>query len=159
MVNRQDPAFFGTIGFFANTVALRCQVAPTLSFAQFLDVVSETVHDAFDYQHVPFELVVDALAPQRDAERNPLFEAAIRYASLDPRETWTLDGLQVTSLPDPPEVSGLQFSLVLDVRRLAGRVDIIVEYDRQWFSDAAMQRFAQAYGNLLLALCGTPDVL
>ncbi|SDT70164.1 non-ribosomal peptide synthetase [Actinoplanes derwentensis] len=158
MFNRPDPESFRTIGFFANTVALRCQVAPGSSFGQFLEVVSETIHDALDHQDVPFEAVVDAMAPQRDAGRNPLFEAAISYASIDRQDTWALDGLQVTPIPEPTEAQRLEFSLVLDVRRLAGRVDLVIEYDRQRFSEAAMHRFGQAYGSLLQALCRAPDV-
>ncbi|KJK44790.1 non-ribosomal peptide synthetase [Lentzea aerocolonigenes] len=156
--SRPTAEFFGTIGFFANTVVLRCQVAPALTFDEFLDQVSDTVHDALDHQDVPFEAVVDALAPQRDADRNPLFQVAMGYGSLDPSDVWALDGLQVTALPDPAELAGLQFDLSLDVHRVASEVGVTVEYDRRRFSADAMRQFANAFGSLLRALVSSPDV-
>ncbi len=156
VLNRPHPDLFGTIGFFSNTVALRCTVAPTLTFDQFLGVVSETIYDALDCQDVPFEAVVAALAPQREADRNPLFQAAISYGTLDPSDVWALDGLQVTPMPEAVELSGLQFDLSLDVQRRAGDVTVTVEYNRRRFSDEAMQRFADAYGSLLCSLSRAP---
>ncbi|MEV0232683.1 amino acid adenylation domain-containing protein [Nonomuraea sp. NPDC050786] len=158
MLGRPHSDFFRTIGFFANTVVLRSQVLPTPTFAQFLDGVGDTVQDALDYQDVPFDAVVDALAPQRNADRNPLFQANIEYDTLDPNGVWALDGLQVTVAPDQSDQSGLHFDLNLRVQRLDGDLAVTVEYDRRRFSDAVMQRFAEAYGTLLRSLIRTPDV-
>ncbi|MFI1681997.1 amino acid adenylation domain-containing protein [Streptomyces sp. NPDC020607] len=156
--SRPNSALFGSIGFFANTVVLRSQAAPALTFDEYLDRVRETVHGALAYQDVPFEAVVDAVAPHRDADRNPLFQVAISYASLDPSDVWVLDGLQVTTLPEPTELSGLQFDLTLDVQRMAGETTLTVEYDRRRFSEAAMRQFAAAYGHVLRTLVRTPGV-
>ena len=158
VLNRSHSDYFRTIGFFANTVVLRCRVAPSLTFDEFLGLVVETVHDALEYQDVPFEVVVDTVAPHRDADRNPLFQAAIGYGSLDPGEVWALDGLQVSVVPEPAELPGLQFDLTLDIQRLAGGTTFTVEYNRRRFSDAAMRRFAEAYGTLLRSLTRAPDV-
>ncbi|MEV6823783.1 amino acid adenylation domain-containing protein [Amycolatopsis sp. NPDC051102] len=158
VLNRSHSEFFRTIGFFANTVVLRCRVTPSLTFDRFLDTVADTVHDALEYQDVPFEVVVDEIAPHRDADRNPLFQAAIGYGSLDPGEVWALDGLRVAPLPDPAEVPAIQFDLTLDIQRLAGGTTCTVEYDRGRFSAGAMRRFAAAYADLLAALTRSPGV-
>ncbi|MEY9857118.1 amino acid adenylation domain-containing protein [Catenulispora sp. GAS73] len=158
MIDRPHSDYFRTIGFFANTVVLRSEVRPTSTFAQFLDEVGATVRDALDYQDVPFELVVDALAPERDADRNPLFQAAIEYDTFDPAEVWALDGLEVAAAPEQSELSAMQFDLTLRIRRLAGRLTIGVEYDRRRFSDAVMLRFTEAYGTLLASLTRMPEV-
>ncbi|MCX5386231.1 condensation domain-containing protein [Streptomyces sp. NBC_00083] len=156
-LGRPTPELFGTIGFFSNTVALRCQVDPALTFDQLLDRVSETVHDALDYQDVPFEMVVGALAPDRAADRNPLFQASITWGASDLNDVWALEDLQVALQPDPEELSGLQFDLSLDIQRVAGDVSVTVEFNRHRFSEAAMRRFAQAYGDLLGTLVQRSD--
>lgn len=158
VVARPDPDFFGTIGFFANTVALRCRVDAASTFDQFIEQVDEEILGALEYQDVPFEVVVETLAPHRDADRNPLFQAAIGYGSLDPSEIWSLDGLGVTPVPDPVELSRIQFDLMLDIRRQAHETCLTIEYSRQRFSEAAMSGFADAYGNLLQSLSRAPDV-
>jgi amino acid adenylation domain-containing protein len=157
MLGRPHSDFFRTIGFFANTVVLRSQVLPTPTFAEFLGGVEDSVHEALEYQDVPFEVVVDTLAPQRDADRNPLFQANIEYDTLDPNQVWMLDGLQVTPVSDHSDEPRLHFDLNLRVQRLAGHLEITVEYDRRRFSDAVMRAFAEAYGTLLGALIRTPD--
>jgi amino acid adenylation domain-containing protein len=158
VLGRPHSTLFGTIGFFANTVVLRCPAVPTLTFDQFLSRVEDTVQDALEYQDAPFDAVVDALAPQRDADHNPLFQVAIAYGTLDPDDIWALDGLRVSTAPEPTELAGLQFDLTLDIRRLAGETTIAVEYDRRRFSAAAMRRFAEAYGSLLGSLRRAPEV-
>lgn len=155
---RPDAEFFGTIGFFANTVVLRCPAAPESTFDQFIERVSEMVLDALDHQDVPFETVVETLAPYRDADRNPLFQAAIGYGSLDPSDIWELDGLRVTPMPEPTQLARVQFDLRLDIQRQAHETLLTVEYNRQRFSEAAMEVFADAYGSLLESLTLAPDV-
>ncbi|MEU4621970.1 condensation domain-containing protein [Actinoplanes sp. NPDC023801] len=157
VVNRPHSTLFRTMGFFANTVALRCPAAPSTTFEQFLASVSETVQDALDYQDVPFDAVVDALAPQRDVDRNPLFQAAISYGSFDSDEAWALDGLEVAPVPELAEMAGLQFDLMLDVRPFSGELVTTLIYDRRRFSDAAMQQFGEAYAGLLHSLTQAPE--
>lgn len=77
---------------------------------------------------------------------------------LDLSDVWALEGLQVTLQPEPAELSGLQFDLRLDIQQLAGEVSLNVEFNRRRFSEAAMQRFAKAYGDLLGSLSRQPDV-
>src|SRR5205807_1802840 len=62
------------IGFFVNTIVLRSTITSRDTFTGFLTQVRDTVLDAFAHQHVPFERVVDAVAPDRDTSRTPLFQ-------------------------------------------------------------------------------------
>ncbi|MGH3875351.1 MAG: amino acid adenylation domain-containing protein, partial [Pseudonocardiaceae bacterium] len=74
---RYRPELERLVGFFVNTLVLRTPVDPAVSFTGFLGVVRQTVLDAFAYQEVPFERVVDAVGVQRDAGRNPLFDVMV----------------------------------------------------------------------------------
>ena len=65
------------IGYFANPVALRTRLDPGLTFAEAVARVRRTVIDGFAYQSVPFDRVVQELAPRRDADRHPFFQAAL----------------------------------------------------------------------------------
>ncbi|WP_041741853.1 non-ribosomal peptide synthetase [Collimonas fungivorans] len=51
------------LGLFLNTLALRARVAPVQSFAALLDAVRVTALDAFSYQDLPFNQVLDAVKP------------------------------------------------------------------------------------------------
>uniref|UniRef100_UPI003F9A1E34 condensation domain-containing protein n=1 Tax=Pseudomonas sp. TaxID=306 RepID=UPI003F9A1E34 len=67
----------GLIGFFINTQVLRVQVDERASFEQLLEQVKQVVTGAQSHQELPFEQLVEALAPERHLGHNPLFQVKI----------------------------------------------------------------------------------
>ncbi|MEM8909897.1 MAG: condensation domain-containing protein, partial [Bacteroidota bacterium] len=61
------------IGFFINTLALRSQLSPELTFDDLLQSVKQTTLDAYANQMVPFEQIVEVLGVERDLSRTPIF--------------------------------------------------------------------------------------
>ncbi|MFE2085320.1 non-ribosomal peptide synthase/polyketide synthase [Streptomyces scopuliridis] len=75
---RERAELEGLVGFFVNTLVLRARIDQDRhSFDDLLDHVRTTALDAFAHQEVPFDRVVDALAPERDPSRTPLVQALI----------------------------------------------------------------------------------
>ncbi|MET7443129.1 condensation domain-containing protein, partial [Streptomyces sp. NPDC005568] len=64
-------------GFFANTVVLRGEVDDDATVDRFVESVRATVLDAFAHDGVPFDRVVEELAPPRDPSRTPLVQALV----------------------------------------------------------------------------------
>ncbi|WP_414636210.1 amino acid adenylation domain-containing protein, partial [Actinophytocola sp.] len=90
----------GLIGFFVNTLVLRSDVDDALTFDEFLTQVRTTVLDAFAHQDIPFERVVDALQPERDTSRNPLFDVIVLLQNT-PSEIPDLAGIEVDAVQLP----------------------------------------------------------
>ena len=88
------------IGFFVNTIVLRSAVDHRAGFTAFLGQVRATALDAFAYQHVPFERVVDAVQPDRDTSRTPLFQAMVVLQNT-PAAARGLPGLDIEPVPLP----------------------------------------------------------
>ncbi|KMS65949.1 hypothetical protein ACH49_30085, partial [Streptomyces leeuwenhoekii] len=74
---RERAELHDVVGMFVNTLVLRARVRPELSFRELLRQARTTVLDAFAHQEVPFEQVVDALQPERDTSRTPLFQVMV----------------------------------------------------------------------------------
>jgi amino acid adenylation domain-containing protein len=75
VAGRGEARFERSIGFFANTLALRLDLGGDPAFGELLERVRHTALEAFDHQDVPFEKLVDELQPERAMSHNPLFQA------------------------------------------------------------------------------------
>ncbi|MEU6669013.1 non-ribosomal peptide synthase/polyketide synthase [Streptomyces sp. NPDC046727] len=99
-------------GFFANTVVLRGEVDERATVDRFVESVRATVLDAFAHDAVPFDRVVEELAPPRDPSRTPLVQVLV---------------VQQSALPVPPRSGGLRLT-EHPLPRPAARFDLVLEF-------------------------------
>jgi len=85
IANRNRAQLEGLIGFFVNTLVLRFRVSGNLSFTDLLGRVSEVTLEAFDHQDLPFEKLVEQLAPERTLGHSPLCQVVFNLQNIP---TW-----------------------------------------------------------------------
>ena len=142
------------IGFFVNMLVLRTNAAGDPSFRTLLRQVRQVAIDAFAHQDVPFEKLVDALHPPRDASRNPLFQVVF---ALQNARRWsaTLRDLVVTTV-DPPKQS-TRFDLEVHVHERDGGLRASFVYNTALFTADTIGRLATHFHTLLEAIVRNPD--
>ena len=142
------------IGFFVNTIVLRSAVDHRAGFTAFLGQVRATALDAFAYQHVPFERVVDAVQPDRDTSRTPLFQAMITLHDVR-RELPAFEGLAVEDV----NFSRKEVNFDISVSFIDSD-DILhgfLEYSSDLFDSATVERMAGHLQVLLTAIAADPE--
>ncbi|MFR9754119.1 condensation domain-containing protein, partial [Nocardia sp. 004] len=82
VAGRGEAELDDVIGMFVNTLVLRSQVNGGASFTELLARTKEADLQAFAHADVPFERLVEVLAPERSTARHPLFQVALSFENL-----------------------------------------------------------------------------
>ncbi|WP_327064989.1 non-ribosomal peptide synthetase [Kitasatospora sp. NBC_01302] len=140
-------------GNFVNTLPLRAAFAPGASFTDLLGQVRHAVLDAFDHQELPFDRMVDALAPRRDLSHPPLVQALFAFQNT-PAPAFALPGVACAPLPSAP---GAQLDLSLAMAEQQGTLAGVWEYSTELFDAETVAGLSEALLLLLTDVCADPD--
>lgn len=154
VANRRFPELEKLIGCFINTLALRTDLSGDLTFNQLLGRIRETVLEAYTYQDVPFEQLVDELSPERNTGYSPLFQVmfVLQNAHGDRRQIG-----DVKIRPLPVEMDIAKFDLTLSMREHAGGLAAEFEYNSDLFDRETILRWARHFEALLAGVTANPD--
>ncbi|KOV96061.1 non-ribosomal peptide synthetase [Streptomyces sp. NRRL B-3648] len=142
------------VGFFTNNLVIRSDLGGDPVFTELLEQVRGTVLDAFAHQDVPFEHLVDALQPERDLSRNPLFQIMFEHQHL----AGVPDRLGAVAVE--PVRAGLgtaKFDLTVTVKERGGRMYCWFEYATALFDRETVERMAGHYLTLIGSVTAAPD--
>ncbi len=149
------------VGFFNNTLALRGDLSGDPTFAELLRRLRGVVAGALDHAEVPFERIVEALAPRRDLSRNPYFDVMYSHQNT-PGGGFELPGLR-TSEYGQGSAFGLapgtaKFDLTLGIHDDEGQPEMpgVLEYATDLFDEASAQRMVDEFVVLLRGIVAEP---
>ncbi|WP_415841911.1 amino acid adenylation domain-containing protein, partial [Myxococcus xanthus] len=145
----------GLIGNFANTLVLRARVRPELSFRDMLAQVREVTLGAYAHQDVPFEKLVEALQPERDLSRSPLFQVSLTLQNTPVPEVKLRQGLSLTVMDARIQTS--KFDLSMFVVELPEGAAASVNYNSDLFEAKTAERLLRQMSVLLEAAVANPE--
>ncbi|NCT42247.1 MAG: amino acid adenylation domain-containing protein [Microcystis aeruginosa G11-09] len=154
IANRNRGEIEGLIGFFVNTLVMRTDLSDNPSFSQLLTRVREVTMDAYAHQDLPFEMLVEALQPERDLSHTPLFQVAFVLQNT-PKSEIAMTGLTVTDLP--PENTTAKFDLTLAMVNTDDGLKGVWEYNTDLFESSTIERLSGHFLNLLGGIVANPQ--
>ncbi|GIJ29456.1 hypothetical protein Vqi01_46180 [Micromonospora qiuiae] len=143
------------IGLFLNTLVLRTDLSGDPSFREVLRRVKEMALGAYAHQELPFERLVDELAPVRDASRTPLFSTMFLWASGN-SEARRVGGLRAEELPVGESDAKFDLTLVV-IDQPDGSLTGFLNYATALFDRDTVDRFATHFTGLIGNIARTPD--
>ncbi|WP_185149035.1 non-ribosomal peptide synthetase [Streptomyces sp. Ag109_O5-1] len=159
VAGRTDEALDELVGFFVNTLVLRTDVSGDPSFDELLARVRERGLGALEHQDVPFERLVEELAPARSTARHPLFQVMLALQN-NAEARLELPGLHVEEYPGgrPAAKFDLDFEFFEEFATEgapAGLEGVIV-YAADLFDQASMDVIAERLVRVLEAVTTDP---
>jgi amino acid adenylation domain-containing protein len=164
VAGRDDPALEHLIGFFVNTLVLRTDASGDPGFTELVDRVRETDLGAYAHQDVPFERLVEDLAPARSLARHPLFQVMLAFQNT-PGRGFSLPGLEVKPVR-PSGVSGAKFDLLFSLGELRKSehstgpqgLQAMIEYAADLFDRGTAEEIASRFTRVLGQVAADPGV-
>ncbi|SDE33822.1 amino acid adenylation domain-containing protein, partial [Rhodococcus tukisamuensis] len=158
---RGEEALDDLVGMFVNTLVLRTDVEFEASFAQVLSRARETDLEAFDHAEVPFESVVEALAPSRSTAYSPLFQVMLEFQNTaTPRVE--LPGLTAEVVDVESVVAKFDLQLTLaegyDDTGSAAGLSAEFTFASDVFDRATVEGFAERFVRVLRGVVEDPGV-
>ncbi|MFE2752932.1 amino acid adenylation domain-containing protein [Actinosynnema sp. NPDC059335] len=152
VAGRRDEALDDLVGFFVNTLVLRVDTSGEPAFADLLDRVRDVDLAAFANQDVPFDRLVEELAPQRSLARHPLFQVLLALQN-NANPDLDLPGVtpEVVDLPAGPAKFDLSFTLAErhDADGAPAGLHGELEYSRDLFDADTAHRVAGWFARVL----------
>jgi amino acid adenylation domain-containing protein/non-ribosomal peptide synthase protein (TIGR01720 family) len=155
IANRRRPEIEGLIGFFANTLVLRTDLAGDPPFRELLGREREVSLDADAHQDVPFEKLIEELNPPRDLARTPLFQVMLILLNA-PGEALELPSLKLRPVPVDSRTSKMEMTLYLT--ETPNGLDGLIEYNTDLYDRATADRLLGHFRCLLDAVAADPGL-
>jgi amino acid adenylation domain-containing protein len=154
IASREKQELENLIGFFVNTLTLRCAVNMDASFADLLYQVKTTTLQAYEHQDVPFEKVVDAVLTERDASRNPLFQVMLVLANTPETSQLKLGDLELYRESYQPDIS--KFDLTFFINETGDGLQCSVQFCTDLFKEETITRMISHFKQLISTIVKSP---
>nr|BFE70713.1 hypothetical protein GCM10020092_040140 [Actinoplanes digitatis] len=157
LAGRGRPELDGVVGPCSNTLPLRVDLAGDPTLAEVTARANEAMLAAVSGQDVPFGKLAEALLPDRDASRNPLFDVLFNLGNLPPGSDRAELGPDTTMRIDGCPNGTVRLDLELTVEHGPDALTGRLEYNAELFDDATAETLIEDLRHVLDQIAGHPE--
>jgi non-ribosomal peptide synthetase component F len=142
------------IGFFVNQLALRTDLSGDPTFRELLARVREVALEAYAYQEMPFDKLVETLNPPREVNRAPLFQVKFVLQNA-PTPDLEMAGLRLSLMEAHSGTA--KFDLLFNIWEVEEGLFGLIEYSTELFEPATITRMLANYELILRQAAADPQ--
>jgi amino acid adenylation domain-containing protein len=154
LAGRPHTELEGLVGFFLNTLVLRTDLRGDPAFSELLLRVRRLTLDAWAHADVPFEKLVEALAPQRSLHHSPIVQVLFTLHN-QPRVPLAFPGLEAE--PVLVNADAAKFELSVHVAEEADGLEIAFAGRGELFSAGRLGELLADFVTVLETVVAKPE--
>lgn len=156
LVNRNSVELEDVVGLFLNSLPLRVKIDKNKGFLQYMEGIKKLVFEAFANQDVPFEKIVEVVQPERNLNRNPLFDILINYRNFEEERVFQIGDTIVEEI----EVDEIQpkFFMTLYIEDTGSGYHLTLSYRNDMFLQKQMIELLNQFIHVLETIVVKPEL-
>ncbi|MEV5649232.1 amino acid adenylation domain-containing protein [Nocardia sp. NPDC052254] len=161
IAGRGERALDDLVGMFVNTLTLRTGVDTADTFDTLVETAREVDLAAFAHSDIPFERVVEAVAPGRTGAQS-LFTVMLSFQNTE-RPSLELPGLTISALDTDAVAAKFDLQITVqpqfDADGAPAELVTLFTYARDLFAPETMRTLGDRFERVLAAVAADPQVL
>ena len=153
VAGRTIPQTEDLIGFFVNALIIRGDLSTNPSFVELLAQVRKTCLDAFSFQDVPADQVIESLSIERNLSHAPIAQVAFALQNI-PWQTNQLHELEVEWIELTQKTA--KYDITLSMMESPEGLSATFEYNTDLFDQTTIQTMAEHFRYLLMQILNAP---
>ncbi len=155
IANRNQGETEGLIGFFVNQLVLRTKFNRNSTFCELLDKVREVNLDAYAHQDLPFDILVNALNPERHLNISPLFQVKFIFNNTQTPKL-EIPNLTIDSIPISKNTTQIDLMMILGESQQS--IVTKLEYSTDIFAPETIAQMLKSWEIILNQIVANPHI-
>lgn len=148
VANRKQRSLEKLVGYFVNTLAIRIDVNEGRGLIDFMNNAKDRILEAMEQQELPFDKVVEALNPERNASFSPLYQVLFVLQNMDLGDM-KIGGKRLSLRPELVDNNTARFDLFVEVIESGDTASIRCQYPTDLFDEQLIAGLFDDYRALL----------
>jgi amino acid adenylation domain-containing protein len=155
VAGRRSNELEGLMGLFINTLPVRAELSGTMSFTRLLKKIRRLCIDTYDNQGIPFEKIIERLAPERSLSHSPVYQVLFQLKNFP----------TAGKRGNPIDLEAFEFGwvtakvdLTMDMLESEEGIGCELEYSTELFERGTAERMAKAWAKLLQGIADSEDM-
>ncbi|MCS4307004.1 amino acid adenylation domain-containing protein [Rheinheimera pacifica] len=153
VLNRDQPQLKHFVAAVANTLLLPAAIDSNMAAGQYVQQLRQQFYQCLAHQQLGYSQILELLQPERDINRNPLFQVMFSYNALQDAIAASADNWQSCAI----QRHYAKLDLTLELTCQQGGYHGYFEYNKALFSEQDISRYTDFFAEVVQQLIQQPQ--